>query len=148
MNYSSGRMGWLEFNRNVEEWQWNIFIPHFCQTVWQWFSEWQELLTGTQPVPVAWTPPRRAMIDPDKEFSAMNNAIRNGLSSQSEALRSLGYEPQEVIEEWENDAKLWDKKKLVFDCDPRTVMKAGIKQADVVSDNQKQEQDAGKTDAE
>ena len=27
VNYSSGRMGWLEFNRNVAVWRWGIMIP-------------------------------------------------------------------------------------------------------------------------
>jgi capsid protein len=39
VNFSSGRMGWIEFHRNVEQWRWHMFIPRFCRPVWGWFVE-------------------------------------------------------------------------------------------------------------
>ena len=34
VNFSSGRMGWIEFHRNVEQWRWNMLIPNLCEKVW------------------------------------------------------------------------------------------------------------------
>src|SRR5262249_35547454 len=33
VNFSSGRMGWLEFHRNIEQWRWHMMIPNFCDPV-------------------------------------------------------------------------------------------------------------------
>jgi capsid protein len=39
VNFSSGRMGWLEFQRSLAAWQWDMFIPQFCGSVEQWFID-------------------------------------------------------------------------------------------------------------
>lgn len=130
VNFSSGRMGWLEFHRNVEKWRWQMIIPRLCDPVFQWFLE-GALIAGVDsvaPTGVVWTPPRREMIDPSGEYSSMVTAIRAGLSTQSETLRSLGFDPDEVFEEIAEDNKKADKLGLILDSDPRKVMKAGIVQ--------------------
>jgi len=39
VNFSSGRMGWIEMQRQIEDWQYNFFIQQFCKGVWKWFIE-------------------------------------------------------------------------------------------------------------
>ncbi len=119
VNFSSGRMGWLEFHRRVAHWQYNIIIP-FLDEIWSWFSSSMEL-TGnkTSDVFVDWTPPRREMIDPVKETNAISLAIRNGLTSWQEAVREQGYDPNTVLEQIAEDNSKADEKKIVLDCDPR-----------------------------
>lgn len=136
VNFSSGRMGWLEFQRNIDQWRWQILIPQMCNPTWRWFLEAVELsgssLQGNS-VEAAWTPPRREMIDPGKEIGSMRDAIRAGLQTLSESHRQLGYDSDEVLVEMASDNQKLDNLGLVLDSDPRKVMKSGSKQMDEVA---------------
>lgn len=129
VNYSSGRMGWLEMNRNVAVWQWQVMVSQFCGPVWAWFRDAATLI-GARPegVSVEWTPPRREMIDPSREIGATVNAIRAGLMSISEAHRSAGYDSEKVLEEIAADNAKIDALGLILDSDARKTMKAGVAQ--------------------
>jgi lambda family phage portal protein len=121
VNFSSGRMGWLEFHRNVQDWQYNLIVPMMCDVLYEWFRLGLDI-SGVAKSPAMnaqWTAPRREMIDPVKEVKAMNDAIRSGLMSRQEAIRALGSEPSEVLKEFIEDAKDLDAAKLMFDSDPR-----------------------------
>jgi lambda family phage portal protein len=39
VNFSGGRMGWLEFLRSIDLWRWSMLIPHACDGVSDWFLE-------------------------------------------------------------------------------------------------------------
>ncbi len=39
VNYSSIRAGLVEFRRQIDAVQWQLFIPMFCAPVWRWFTE-------------------------------------------------------------------------------------------------------------
>jgi lambda family phage portal protein len=119
VNFSSGRMGWIEMHRNIESWRWNMLIPQFCDRVWQWFEASAEFSYQLPYGSVIWTPPRREMLDPVKEFNALEKQVRNGFISHSEALRMLGYDPDVVLKELADDFKRFDKLGLVLDVDPR-----------------------------
>ncbi|MEM7308895.1 MAG: phage portal protein [Planctomycetota bacterium] len=120
VNFSSGRMGWLEMEAAIRTWRRNEFIPQFCQGVWGWFLD-GALLAGHADarVPARWTPPRREMLDPLKEVKALREAVRSGFTSLSDALRSLGHDPEEVLEELKSDLDLLDKLGIELDSDPR-----------------------------
>lgn len=126
-NYSSARMGHLEFSRNVECWQRQIMVAQMLRPVWSWFRNAAEIL-GEQPMDVTmtWTPARRELIDPQKEVGAIIEAVRGGLMSLSEAIRRSGYEPGEVLAEIARDAAMLDELGLVLDTDPRNVTAAGM----------------------
>lgn len=99
VNFSSGRMGWLEFHRNVSKWQRDIMQPAL-EKVFGWFTQILALSQGTKDTVVAeWTAPRREMIDPVKETNGMVAQIRAGLKSYAEAVRELGYDPEDTLEE-------------------------------------------------
>lgn len=127
VNFSSGRMSWIGFHRDVEMFRWITFIPRVCQGVFKWFLE-AAALTGIEISGASsnWTPPRREMIDPIKEIQALRDAVRAGFMSLSEAIRQLGYEPREVMNELAADYKLLDELGIVVDSDPRKVMKSGM----------------------
>lgn len=121
VNFSSGRMGWIMFHRNIEVWQWNMLIPMCCDKTWQWFLQ-LAVVTGYAKsllIPVRWTPPRRQMIDPVKETEAEIKAVRANFESWSEVVRKRGYNPEEVLDELIQDAKAFDAAKLQPECDPR-----------------------------
>ncbi|MGY6695371.1 MAG: hypothetical protein ACXIUW_04985 [Roseinatronobacter sp.] len=56
-----------------------------------------------------WTPPKRALIDPNKEVRAVIEQIDAGLTSRQRAQRELGYDPdtirQEIAEDMQEDAE-------------------------------------------
>lgn len=122
VNYSSGRMGWIEYQRNIETYQWFILIPKLCRKVWIWFID-AAIIAGkiskNAPVTVDWTAPGRKMIDPVKEINGLLAQVRAGFMSWQEAVRTLGYTPEEVIAEMKISADLFDKEGLRPKCDPR-----------------------------
>lgn len=97
VNFSSGRMGFIEFNRRGVNLQNNVFIPK-CGRVFNWFMEALFLVTGTKTdaVNVDWTAPRREMIDVTKETKAIIDQILGGLTSWDEAVRELGWNADEL----------------------------------------------------
>lgn len=107
VNFSSGRMGWIEFHREMESWRRLEFVPQFCVPTWRWFGAAAEL-SGKAPraLPATWTPPRREMIDPGKEIRALKDQVGAGLTSLSDAIRQLGFEPRAVLEELQGDLKM------------------------------------------
>jgi lambda family phage portal protein len=122
VNFSSGRMGWVEFRLNVTNWQWNLIIPHLCDRVYGWFTE-AASLRGVIPIgtmaPVSWTPPRREMLDPYKEIQAVKEQLRAGLISWQEVVKQFGFIPSELEEELKKDAEMWDKMGLKPTIDAR-----------------------------
>lgn len=124
VNFSSGRMGWIEMQREIEDWQWNTFIPQFCDKVWQWFNE-AAIIAGSlrSNVPVTWTTPRRMMLDPVKETNAKIIQIRAGLTTLTEALAEDGMDFDEVMEQLAAEQKRLDELKLTLDSDPRVQVK-------------------------
>lgn len=120
VNFSSGRMGWLEFHRLISEWQNLMLIPMLCDPVFDWFIEAAALMglaqMGTK---ATWTPPKREMIDPAKEGKAMGELVRNGFQSWSGTVRQLGFDPMTILKEITEDFTNFDKNKLMLMCDPR-----------------------------
>ncbi|UAY56258.1 phage portal protein [Arachidicoccus terrestris] len=105
VNFSSGRMGWLEFQRQVDDWQNMLIIPQLCGPVYKWFLEAVETSTGINlgGVRVDWTAPRREMIDPVKETNALVKATQAGFTSWQEVVRQQGYNPDDVLKEITED---------------------------------------------
>jgi capsid protein len=131
VNFSSGRMGWLEFHRNVGHWRWNIAIPQFLDPVSQWFATAviQAGMANRVNSRMLWTPPRREMINPAEEIPALVAAIRGGLTSLSEVQRSLGYVPAQVLEELAQDLANARSKGLALSVDAKLVSDSGVTQA-------------------
>jgi lambda family phage portal protein len=120
VNFSSGRMGWLEFHRQVQAWQSNLVIPKFCAPAWEWFLEGYTLQYGTYgDIATTWTPPRREMIDPVKEVKGMTDEIRAGLASWADTVSELGYDPEELMETLAKEYKQFRDNELMLSCDPR-----------------------------
>jgi lambda family phage portal protein len=126
VNFSSGRMGWIEFQRNVSKWQWNLFIPRVCQPTFNWFLEAADLY-GLNVVGATstWTAPRREMIDPTKEIPALIAGIRGGVTTLPEVVREQGRDFDEHIAEIKKANEALDKAGIILDSDARKTMKAG-----------------------
>ncbi len=121
VNFSSGRMGWLEFHRQVEQWQSNLVIPGFTR-VWDWFLDAAVIsgqLSSKNGLSPVWTPPRREMIDPVKEINALSIEVRNGFTSWRDAVSSRGWDPDDLLLELSQEQALFEKFKMMLECDPR-----------------------------
>jgi lambda family phage portal protein len=129
VNFSSARMGWLEFGRNIDSWRKHMLIPQFCDKVMLWFLEAAEAMgVSTEGVTNTWTPPRRELIDPTKEIPAKIKAIRAGIETLSDVIRQNGGDPTTQFQEIKKDNDILDRLGLVLDSDPRKVTAAGIGQ--------------------
>ncbi len=126
VNFSSARMGWIEFHRNLKTWRDQIMNAHFLNPLCQAFLDTLAIYgVNTQGVTYQHVPPKREMIDPSKEVSASIEAMRAGLTTLSDELMAQGKDPQEHLEQYKADLELLDKLKLTLECDPRVSVDGG-----------------------
>ena len=127
VNFSSGRMGWLEFARNVARWRWNITVPQALNPIGNWFIETAKITQQVRgPQRLIWTPPRREMINPAEEIKWMVEAIQAGFMTRSECQRSFGFVPSDLLDEYQADQQDADQRGLVFSSDMRVQVKAHV----------------------
>lgn len=120
VNFSSGRMGWLEFQRSIDSWRNHMLVPQMLYPIGQWFMEAVRITEGVSGSPtIKWTPPRREMISPRDEVPFAIEAIRAGLTTRSEHLRRSGYDPDVVDAELAAEQARADSLGLVLDTDAR-----------------------------
>jgi lambda family phage portal protein len=116
VNFSSGRMGWLEFHRNLTSWTEQMLMPQMCGKVGQWILDGVRLMAS---VPaqcrIDHVPPRREMIDPASELKAAAQAARDGLGTRSRFLRSQGYDPETVDNERKEELEREKRLGLAYD---------------------------------
>lgn len=126
LNFSSGRLGWQDDQRQINSWQWQMFIPQFCAGVGGWLLRvLDQVGEDVADVTVEWTPPRREMINPPEDVKANRDAIRSGQKSWSQVVRENGDDPDQVANEIAQDNARFDDLKLVLECDPRRVTAVG-----------------------
>ncbi len=110
VNFSSGRMGWIEMSRQVEDWQYNMFIPQFCEPIWDWFIEGLNVRgIINKKCSAEWTPAGREMIDPAKEMQGIVLELKSGLISWTEACKKRGYNPETMLEQIKQDKEMFEK---------------------------------------
>lgn len=117
VNFSSARMGWLEFHRNVAAWRWNLTIPQVMDPVHRWFNTAAATVQIRGPRRMIWTPPRRELVDPAKEITALIEGVKAGFMSLSEVQRSLGFIPSDVMDELGDDIANAREKGLALSVD-------------------------------
>ncbi len=138
VNYSSIRAGLLEFRRRCEAIQHGVIVHQMCRPIWRAWMDAAVLsgaLTATGYAKsrqsarvwqaVKWIPQGWQWVDPEKEFKALQLAIRSGLMSRSEAISSFGYDAETIDKEIAADNARADALGLVLDTDPRQVARNG-----------------------
>ncbi len=132
-NYSSLRAGRLAFKRRLEQIQWLLLIPRWCQPVWDaWIAA--ALRAGVLApreggYPVEWGPPAFEMVDPLKDALAEKAMLRMGLRTWGDAVAAQGLDPEKQLAEIVKWNKRFDETNSVFDFDARKVSNAGLTQA-------------------
>jgi lambda family phage portal protein len=129
VNYSSGRMGWIEFQRSIDDWRWGMLIPKLCNGLAEWTLEAAGIMApggvGNE-ASIGWTPPKREMLKPSEEVPTARDAIRANLKSWSETVRELGMDPQQVAKEIAEDQKMFDFLGIKSDSDGRFPMNRAV----------------------
>jgi lambda family phage portal protein len=105
VNFSSSRIGQMEFRRMADQRRWQVLIPVMLERVWSAFvaAAYTSGQIPEEDAAVEWTVPRWQYVQPDKEVKADLDEIRGGLSSISEKLRQRGYQPEAVFRELGED---------------------------------------------
>lgn len=120
VNFSSARMGRMEMDRNVSAWQWLMLIPQMMQPIAAWAVEAWNIGNGLRvndDLEIDWVPPHRMLVDPSREIAAMAAEVRAGFASRQGKIRTLGYDPEEVLAEQIEDRDQAEKNRLRFDSD-------------------------------
>lgn len=127
VNFSSGKMGRIEFERNIDRWREHIVYPQICGPLMAWWLE-AAALTGANVagVSVRHVAPRREMIDPPREGRAERDMIRAGQKTLYEVIRERGRDPEKHLKEIQEGWKLVDELGIILDSDPRTRTNAGL----------------------
>jgi lambda family phage portal protein len=131
VNFSSARVGIIEFRRFIRAVQNHFIIPQFCQPIWDWFIEvaqLQGLIEDGVTIPVKWVPPKFEFINPIDDVKADILAIRAGLKSWKDVVSSYGYDPDEVLDEIAAVNLLLDDFGIILDSDPRYTTQQGLAQ--------------------
>lgn len=129
VNFSSARMGRMEMDRNVSAWQWLLIIPQMMQPIGAWAMEAWSIGSGLKTdddMSLDWVPPHRMLVDPAREIPAMAAEVRAGFASRQGKIRTLGYDPEEVLAEQIEDRDRAEEHKLRFDSDIHFGSVAGI----------------------
>lgn len=121
VNFSSGRMGRLSFQRSIRRWREKTIIPQLCAPVWDWFIQAATEITGQldEPVGVNWTPPPPEFIDPRVEVRALTQQIRSGFQNVDTVIRQFGNDPTEFLQRRKALNDQLDALGIVLDSDPR-----------------------------
>jgi lambda family phage portal protein len=107
VNFSSARVGMMEFRRRAEQSQWHVLVPRLLTPIWRAFVD-AAVLAGKIPradYAVEWTTPKWDYVNPLQDVEADAAEIAAGLSSVSEKLRQRGYQPDAVFAELGEDYK-------------------------------------------
>lgn len=100
VNFSSARMSWTEFARNISAWRWQMMEPQLLSQIANWYLEAERAIgIDTEGANVLWTAPSRTMVDKTREIKPLIEEIRAGLVSLPEAIRQVGYDPQTLVTE-------------------------------------------------
>lgn len=104
-NYSSMRLGKIEFWALLDIWQWNMVRPIVLDRAWR-----RVMATGGVPgMACSWSFPKRTWVDPMKEIQAEVLAIENNLVSAPDAIAARGDDWRETLAEQAEFEQLREK---------------------------------------
>lgn len=130
VNFSSGRMGRLEFYRFVNRLRWNLIVPQLLDPIGRWWNQAAGMAgMVSRPIEVRWTPPALQLVNPAEEIGWMRDAVRAGMMSLREVQQILGRDPIELMDELEEDIKDARRRGLALTVDAALVSDSGASQA-------------------
>jgi lambda family phage portal protein len=128
-NYSSARVGRLEFCKLVDALQWLVVVPQLSRPAWRRFQAVRQVMHGDiGQGPAIYAMPEKQGVDPEKEQNAKKAAVRNGFTGLANVIAEQGEDPEEVLDGIAAMNKKLDELGLTLDTDPRKVVTAGSAQ--------------------
>lgn len=114
--FSSARMGRIEFDGNIRQWQWLMFIPQVLDKITQWTVEALAQMDpdAAKDLTISWVPPPMALVNPLDEIEADQAEVAAGFASRQGKIRQRGYDPEEILKEQIEDKARADAAQLVF----------------------------------
>lgn len=129
-----------EFHRQVEQFQWTVFIHQWCRPIW---NAWIDAiaLSGVLPIRnyqaerhlwrrVLWVPEGWPYFNPVQDVKANTDAVRAGFTSRSAIILAQGEDPEEVAEQMRGDNEQADADGLSLDSDSRHARNRGAEASD------------------
>ncbi len=131
-NFSSNRMGLIEFRALIEQEQWLHLVPQVLQPLRKWWRE-AALLAGVALGPNAdsYTMPAKLQVDPLKDTMTSKESVRGGFKTVSEELRERGTTLDAYIAERKDELAKLQAAGLVLDTDAAT-SELGLTGADML----------------
>lgn len=118
VNFSSGRMGFIEMDRHMKNLTNTVFIPKFFNVISGWFFDnliYQKKIDRKHHLTVQWIVPPREMIDPEKETNNLINLWEKGIVSAKYVQVKLGLNFDKNIQEIIEIKKLYKDLGLIDD---------------------------------
>jgi lambda family phage portal protein len=130
VNFSSMRGGLIEFRRLVGTIQWQIFIQLGLQPIWEWWCEAAYLadVIDVPYVPVEWSPPEFAWVNPLEDAQTAAIEVRSGFRSWQSVVAEKGRNPDDVLDEIRAFNVAVDDRAIILDVDPRKTNAKGVQQ--------------------
>ncbi|WP_397599300.1 phage portal protein [Silvanigrella sp.] len=100
VNFSSARVGLVEYYKNVDAWRENTIIPQMCDPIVKWFAEgvnYHYPKFEVEKIKAIWTAPKRESIDTLKDVKAHVLALQHQLKTVEEIRREDGYTSSEQV---------------------------------------------------
>lgn len=125
VNFTSGRMGNIEFQRKKERLQQQVWIPQFCWKFDQWVREAALFEMFDIDERARWSVPENRMVDPVKETDAKRKKIRDGISTPQQEVERTGRDWHEHLEEYQRNMEELDEAGVITDSDARNTTQGG-----------------------
>lgn len=132
VNYSSARVGQVDFRRRVETDQWLLWVPRVCQRIAARFRRDVMQLRpnmGARDVMFDWTPPRFELLDPQRETAGELDQVLAGFETWDEIVRRHGWSAEEQLDNIERFQKELERRGIVLKSDHRNPSSGGGTQA-------------------
>jgi hypothetical protein len=93
-----------------------MMVPQLLQPLSEWLLEAWEIGQGKprRTLGIEWVPPARFIVDPAREIPALITKIQGGLASRQGVVRELGFDPDELLDEQQQDADEAKRRGLTF----------------------------------
>lgn len=130
VNYTSGRMGRMDVDPMIRDWQQNLMVAQVCAGFGRWIKEAVEDVAD---IPAGswdlhWTPPVRPVVDPTKDYKANETAMRSGQRSRRQVIRESGNDP-EAVEAEIAEERAWEAENAIV---LSSNAGAGVESGDVI----------------
>lgn len=126
VNYSSGRIGLIDFRALTEQFRWLTFIPMFLEPVAARWLLLARLSGKAKAASVEWIAPRWEYIDPVKDAKGDMILAAAGIKTQSDLWHERGYDREEQLRKLKQDREDLTAAGVTIIYDSETVVEPNI----------------------